>query len=61
MKIDVDCINHNVALLVEKIKTEVLINALSNNSQDDLYRVEALGEISGIIMLANNLKEVLQQ
>jgi len=61
MKIDTDCINHNVALLVEKIKTEVLINALSNNSQDDLYRVEALGEISGIIMLANNLKEVLQQ
>ena len=61
MKVDIDCINHNVALLVEKIKTEVLLNALSNNSQDDLYRVEALGEISGIIMLANNLKEVLQQ
>ena len=61
MKVDIDCINHNVALLVEKIKTEVLINALSNNSQDDLYRVEAIGEISGIIMLANNLKEVLQQ
>lgn len=61
MKIDEACINHNVALLVEKIKVEVLMGALNNNSQDDLYRVEALGEISGIIMLANNLKEVLPQ
>lgn len=61
MKIDTDCINHNVALLVEKIKVDVLMSALNNNSQDDLYRVEAIGEISGIIMLANNLKEVLQQ
>lgn len=61
MKIDTDCINHNVALLVEKIKVDVLMGALNNNSQDDLYRVEAIGEISGIIMLANNLKEVLQQ
>jgi hypothetical protein len=61
MKVDVDCINHNVALLVEKIKVDVLMGALNNNSQDDLYRVEALGEISGIIMLANNLKEVLRQ
>jgi len=61
MKVDVDSINHNVALLVEKIMDEMLTEGLGDNSQDNLYRVEAIGEINGIIRLANNLKEVLQQ
>lgn len=61
MKIDVDCINHNVALLVGKITDEILTEGLGDNSQDNLFRVEAIGEINGIIRLANNLKEVLQQ
>lgn len=61
MKVDVDCINHNVALLVGKITDDLLAEGLGDNSQDNLFRVEAIGEINGIIMLANNLKEVLQQ
>lgn len=61
MKIDNDCINHNIALLVAQIASDEVINSLGDNAQDNLYRVEAIGEINGIIRLANNLKEVLQQ
>ena len=61
MKIDEACIDHNVALLVGKITDDLLAEGLGDNSQDNLFRVEAIGEINGIIRLANNLKEVLQQ
>lgn len=61
MKIDESCINHNVALLVGKITDDLLTEGLGDNSQDNIFRVEAIGEINGIILLANNLKEVLKQ
>lgn len=60
MKIDVDCINHNVALLTEKMSRESM-DILNNNDQDNLYRVHVLGAIDGILQLANALKEVLRQ
>jgi len=60
MKIDEACINHNVALLTEKMSRESM-DVLNNNDQDNLYRVHVLGTIDGILQLANALKEVLQQ
>lgn len=58
MKIDEACINHNVALLTEKMSRESM-DVLNNNDQDNLYRVHVLGTIEGILLLANALKEVL--
>ena len=60
MKIDEACINHNVALLTEKMSRESM-DILNNNGQDNLYRVHVLGAIDGILQLANALKEVLRQ
>lgn len=60
MKIDEACINHNVAHFVEDILT-CLYDTLNDNPQDNLYRVEYLGEIRGVLILANALKEVLKQ
>lgn len=60
MKIDVDCINHNVTRLTAEILTP-LYETLNDNSQDNLYRIEYLGEIKGMLILADALKEVLQQ
>jgi hypothetical protein len=60
MKIDVDSINHNVTRLTAEILTP-LYETLNDNSQDNLYRIEYLGEIKGMLMLADALKELLQQ
>lgn len=60
MKIDEACINHNVTRLTAEILTP-LYEALNDNSQDNLYRIENLGEIKGMLMLADALKEVLKQ
>ena len=60
MKIDEACINHNVALVVDEI-TKMFYDILNDNSQDNLYRVECLGEVRGALLLAEKLKEVLKQ
>ena len=60
MKINEDCINHNVTRLTAEILTPLYEN-LNDNSQDNLYRIENLGEIKGMLMLADALKEVLKQ
>lgn len=60
MKIDESCINHNVALVVDEI-TKMFYDILNDNSQDNLYRVECLGEVRGTLLLAEKLKEVLRQ
>jgi len=60
MKIDEACIDHNVSLLAEQVMREA-IDALNDNNQDNLCRVECIGEINGMIRLAYNLKEVLKQ
>lgn len=60
MKIDEACINHNVALMTSEIMTQ-LYEILNDNSQDNFYRIETLGEIKGILLLANALKDVLKQ
>jgi len=60
MKIDEACINHNVTRLTAEILNP-LYETLNDNSQDNLYRIENLGEIKGMLMLADALKEVLRQ
>lgn len=60
MKIDEACINHNVMRLTAEILTP-LYDTLNSNDQDNLYRIEFLGEIKGMLMLADALKEVLKQ
>lgn len=60
MKINEACINHNVTRLTAEILTP-LYETLNDNSQDNLYRIENLGEIKGMLMLADALKEVLKQ
>lgn len=60
MKIDEACIDHNICLVTEQILIEAL-DSLGNNEQDNLYRVELIGELNGMRRLAENLKEVLKQ
>jgi len=59
MKIDETCINHNVTRLTAEVLT-TLYDTLNSNDQDNLYRIEFLGEIKGMLMLADALKEVLR-
>jgi len=59
MKIDEACINHNVTRLTAEVLTP-LYDTLNSNDQDNLYRIEFLGEIKGMLMLADALKEVLR-
>jgi len=59
MKIDDACINHNVTRLTAEVLTP-LYDTLNSNDQDNLYRIEFLGEIKGMLMLADALKEVLR-
>ena len=58
MKITSDCINHNVARLINDI-TENIYDCLDDTACMNQVRIEILGEIRGIMMLADALKEVL--
>lgn len=60
MKIDERTINHIVTSLLGSITAEAA-DCLGNNDQDNLYRVETLGQMAGVIRLADKLKEVLKQ
>ncbi len=55
MKIDENCIDHNVSNLVKQL-TE---NIYEYENNTDWYKM-TLGEISGVILLAEALKEVLK-
>jgi len=57
MKITSECINHNVVRLISDL-TSTIYDCLNDDSNMNLFRVETLGEIRGIIMLAEELKEV---
>ena len=54
MKVDVDCINHNVFILTDELASQLY------DLQDEHQKDMTLGEIHGIILLAENLKEVLK-
>lgn len=60
MKIDEACIDHNVALITSDCLSSIY-EILNDNSQDNFNRIECLGEIRGILLLADALKEVLKQ
>lgn len=60
MKIDEACINHNVSQITSDVLSS-LYDILSDNSQDNFYRIESLGEIKGILLLADALKQALKQ
>lgn len=60
MKIDADSIEHNAYRLIKDIST-TMYDILSDTGDDNLLRVETIGEVRGIIMLAEELKEALKQ
>ena len=55
MKIDESCIDHNTVRLVQDI-----VRSFYEFQDKDGWRETTLGEISGICMLAEALKEVLK-
>ena len=59
MKIDEASINHNVILAIRDVAADPDWIP-SNRDGMDLVRIEALGEIQGILRLAEQLKEVLK-
>ena len=59
MKIDEACINHNVVRLIsELVETNYVLIGYDERKERG-YALMTLGEISGVIELANALKEVL--
>lgn len=54
MKIDESCINHNAVKLIHEITSSIY------ESDSEYDKDMMLGEIAGIIDLANELKEVLE-
>lgn len=59
MKIDEECINHNVALLVGDLIGELYDFTNADEGSDHL-RIAVLGEIRGICQMADAMKEVLK-
>ena len=58
MKIDENCINHNTVRLIK----EILGNPMEYNDEnpmEDHARIQTLGEIYGILAMAETMKEVL--
>lgn len=58
MKIDESCINHNALRLIQELASDVYENT-SHEEGFDNARIEKLGEILGICVLAKALKDVL--
>lgn len=58
MKIDESCINHNALRLIQELASDVYENT-SHEEGFDNVRIEKLGEILGICVLAKALKDVL--
>lgn len=57
MKIDESCINHNVVRLIEEITANIYE---CNEEEHNADRLVMLGEINGVLNLANELKKVLK-
>ena len=61
MKIDTDSINHNAVRLIKDL-LESRYDLIEEDKQDQElgYLIMTLGEIAGIIEMANAMKEVLK-
>lgn len=61
MKIDEDCINHNAVRLIKDL-LESRYDLIEEDKQDQElgYLIMTLGEIAGIIEMADAMKEVLK-
>lgn len=59
MKITEDCINHNVVRLIGEMLTD-MTDWCGEKTFEDHLRIETLGEIKGILTLAETMKEVLR-
>lgn len=59
MRINEECINHNVARLVGELVEELYDFTAADEGSDHL-RIAVLGEIRGICQMAQTMKEVLE-
>lgn len=59
MKIDESCINHNALRLINEEVSE-LFEYCTEKPNDDHIRLVTLGEIRGMCLLADALKEALK-
>ena len=61
MKIDTECINHNAVRLIKDL-LESRYDLIEEDKQDQErgYLIMTLGEIAGIIEMADAMKEVLK-
>ncbi len=59
MNIDEACINHNALKLIEE-ELASPYDYLDQDENQDRTRIITLGEITGIILMANQMKEVLK-
>ena len=65
MKIDEACINHNAVKIIDEILTDPYSWCYvdeSNDKQDEAYNcmLMAIGNVVGVIEMANVMKEVLR-
>ena len=65
MKIDENCINHNAVRLIEDMLDNVYSlceeTSNSNDRENKQYAIMTLGDVLGVISMANALKEVLKE
>ncbi len=59
MRINEECINHNVARLTKEL-SDCLYDCLDGGEEMDRIRIATLAEIRGICTFAEVMKEVLQ-
>jgi len=59
MKIDEACIDHNVARLTDEMLSELYDWCGKSDNEENMWLV-SMGEIRGMMQLANALKEVLK-
>ena len=59
MKIDEACINHNALRLIRNLM-ETVYDMIGPDDETDHCRVATLGEINGILSMADAMKEVLE-
>lgn len=59
MRITEACINHNIDRLIGEVM-ENCLEAMSNSDSDNFYRICILGQIDGIRLMGEAMKEVLK-
>ncbi len=58
-KITESCINHNIDRLIGEVM-ENYLESMSNTDSNNYYRIVILGQIDGIRMMGEAMKEVLK-